>query len=211
MDINDDVDDVIITIKNDVSPLDEGNEEIIESYVNPFYVKFSGSDIRFQKYSDIKSNFNRLLIVCLNNIDCNNIDLAKIYSHDTTENELKQLSNYYCLISAPLTFINNDTIKNCLSIIGKRFVNYFNNNSSFELNNLELVYLIPNMKKIHIEKLLSLYESDISLNDYIENKLISVSMNIGNSNIIQNKLIKLMNQISDFTYWENEKNCNISN
>lgn len=196
---------------NDITMLDPFivNDELVYDNPNPFFIPYTGSKLTFVKTNILMTDYNFIHILCLKNdfeptvMNTNKIQL--FYEPDSDIAELKGQAKTITLLRGPLAMIQLLSIRPGLIEIGKEYLEYFNH-QCYQLRNREIVYLMLETRKKNVKYWINLHEKNITLDKFIEQKIFSSYYNLQDKKM-DNHMIELINQCTDHTYWQDDKNC----
>lgn len=182
---------------------------------NPFYLPMGGSPLRYTKSKFLAQEYDCLYIMCLaNSFNTVHIELVKnFYKKNSTIKELTmsdsstgkaRSSGFLHLIKAPFSLVNNGSIRSGLISISRENLEPFND-GYYDLKPKELVYLMLQTKSSDVESWLGRHHTDISLNNYLRQKIFTSYYHLEDAGI------KTLPLIDDFQYWKNKKHCAVSN
>jgi hypothetical protein len=200
--------------QSDFEALDQFVKEEIVQYEqkNPFYLSAEGSQHKYTKLNVLGSEFKNIYILCLandyQNTESNFNRINLFLEADSDISELNKQSSLVSLVKCPFDVIHNNTIKSGLIVISKDILEMFNP-ECHELGNKELVFLMLNTKESNVKKWIEVYNENNTLDQFIEQKIFSSYYDLNDSQV-KNHLVGLIDQVTDFKYWENERNCTLS-
>jgi len=199
------IDDNLSVINSQIDPLDDNLPVIIStnSY-NPFYLPISGSTLKFSKTHELAKRYNRLLILCLNVMTYQQTEIRKIFDENATFDELCCCSEILTIISAPINVINCNNVREGLLEIPVKFLSIFN--TSLELKESELVYLMVDSVKDDVEYWINIYGSHDYFGEYLHRKRFCMFNKLYDPQINQT-FIDLINNIPKNSFWSNLHNC----
>lgn len=200
---------------NNFSDLDDDiNDDITVQYEyhNPFYLSIEKSKLMFIKTKILADKFDKICLLCLSDdIEINESNKNRIklfFQKDTSFEELIGQKNLITLVQGPFTMINIGSIRSGLLEVESKMLQYFNHNN-YELKNTELVYLMLDTYEKYVNQFLTINTKKNYFDQYIQQKIFSNYYDLNNK-FMNNNLLKLLNNSSEFKYWEDEANCNLS-
>lgn len=195
-----------------LDPFITQNEIINYEQSNPFYLSIEGSKHLYTKIKFLADEYQCIYILCLaDNFQKTKSNINKINLFLEPDSELSELygqNDLVVLIRAPFSLMRNHTIKMGLITIEKNILEQFNN-LDYQLQNKELVFLMLESKETDVENWLKLYRNQSNLDQFIRNKIFFGYHNL-NDTITDNHLLRLISEIADFKYWEDENNCRLT-
>lgn len=203
-------------VKSDIfSDLDECSaDDIIVQYEyhNPFYLSTEKSKLRFIKTKLLADKFDKIYLLCLSDdIEMNELNKNRIklfFQEDTQLEELIGQKNLITLVQGPFNMINIKNIRSGLLEVESTILQYFNHNN-YDLRNTELVYLMLDTYEKYVNQCLTINTKKDYFDQYIQQKIFANYYNLNNK-FMDNNLLTLLNNSSEFKYWEDENNCNLS-
>ncbi len=150
-----------------------------------------------------------LFILCLRDnfksIDSAEKNIGLFYNKDTTVDELKSQSKFVTLLQGPISLVKIPSIKRGLVSVDSDLLNIFND-KKYQLPYSVLVFLMLETESPNVQNWLNLYNRNNDLSSFIKLKIFSSYYNLNDANT-ENSLISLLENVEDFQYWTNEKNC----
>lgn len=199
---------------DDIDMLDPfaDNVEILQyDYPNPFFISLDGSPIQYIKNKFLASEYKNIYILCLTDnfvpSDENKNRIKLFHNNKTDISELKMNSGLVTLIKGPFTLVQQPSVRRGLVIIDKNVLGAFND-KSHNLDDKELVYLMLEAKESRVQKWLEIYDDETNLDEFIEQKIFTSYYQLDDQKINDN-LLRSINNVNNFKYWDNEKNCDL--
>ena len=187
------------------------NDEVIitdDVIVNPFFVNINGDVVQEMDNKKLYSTYNRVLILCLkNNTDLNNVD--RIFNKLVEKDKFNELIKSFTLVKS-----TNQLLKNKLhrrnAVIVERY-QLLDIKHDFELENDEIVILMPEIEEKDLKNYTCLYSSDQDFKQLSKSKLFYKYFN-GNSYKypLQKSLNRITNSLQETDYWTNFYNCGLN-
>lgn len=180
-------------------------------FINPFFVPYTGSDIKYTKTNILADDYKHVYILCLavdyiN--DVHNISKINLFREPNTLNaELIAQSKLVTLLQAPFRIVNIHNIRNGLCIIGSELLRHFNLNC-YQLNQKELVYCMLETREPIVKRWLESYNQG-SLDQFVEQKVFTSYYKI-DDDIASSYVLSLISRESDFKYWQESSNCKLT-
>jgi len=157
---------------------------------------------------ELVQNFKSLYVLCFTDefFDNEYFDNISIFESALSE---KKLENYYknvCLLKAPFSILNNDILKNSISIITHDTIIDLEHKPIDNYNNYTLIVPIFTISKSDIKLYLSQFKNYL-LEDYFKIKFLNYYF----GNIKKIKDVRYMIENSDeSTYWSQAYNCKLN-
>lgn len=157
---------------------------------------------------ELVHNFKSLYILCFTDefFDNEYFDNISIFESALSE---RKLENYYknvCLLKAPFSVLNNDILRNSISIITQDIIGMLEHKPGDTYNNHTLVVPIFTISKSDIKLYLSQFKNYL-LEDYFKIKFLNYYF----GNIKKIKDVSYMIENSDeSTYWSQPYNCKLN-
>ena len=179
-------------------------------YPNPFYLPVDGSPFKYIKKKLLEDEYKNVYILCLSdNYDISNNSKTKLfYNADTTISELMSQHDSIILLRGPFSLVYIRNISFGLVTVYKELLEPFNV-KSYNLNDKELVYLMLETRESDVKSWLTIYESHNNLDNFIRLKIFGNYYKLDDDKFSDN-LLSQINQVDDFKYWEDKKNCYLS-
>lgn len=157
---------------------------------------------------ELYHEFKNLYVLCITDefFDDENFDNISIFEPVLSSSKLENYYKNVCLIRAPFKILNNDIMKNSISIISNDIINLLDHKPEDNYNEYTLVVPIMTISKSDIKLYLSQYKNEL-LNDYFKIKF----MNYYFGNVKKIKDTSYMIENSDESnYWNNPMNCRLN-
>ena len=200
-----------------ISSLEEGIDnggEDVENFdsikiLNPFLpirtlipINDSIKDIDNILYKDIKSNFDKVYILCLKE-KCEIKE--NFYNNKISINELKKFKDDIILYETEIKILQNSFhLKNIL-YLNNEYINIFNH-FQYQLNDKELVLVLLNLKlddfKIYDKQFVGITQ----IEEYFKLKIMNNFYNQSNYTV----LLKLLDSNNEFNFWAKKINCKLN-
>lgn len=191
-----------------VDPLDETlvDPAIVPYQTNPFYLPLTGSTLKFSKTYDIAKKYDRLLILCLNEMTYQQNEIKKIFNRDTSIEDLVECSGLLTVVQCPVSIINCGNVREGLLEVNSKALSIF---SELSLNDTELVYLMVDSLKDDVLSWIKLYATHDYFGKYLHQKRFYMFNKLSDPQI-HRELINLIMNISENSFWDNLQNCGLS-
>ena len=191
-----------------IDPLDEAlvAPVIVPNQTNPFYLPLTGSTLKFAKTYDIAKKYDRLLILCLNEMTYQQNEIKKIFDRDTSIEDLVACSKFMVIVPCPISIINCGNVREGLLEVNSKALSIF---SELSFNDTELVYLMVDSLKDDVLLWIQLYATHDYFGKYLHQKRFYMFNKLNGPQIHRN-LINLIMNISENSFWDNLQNCGLS-
>lgn len=189
--------------ENDKTELDE--EGIIISEINPFYIDYKGSALSFRKNRDLYRDFKKCYLLCLEDNFGDEIEKLELFFTERmpTTRELEEISPFIHLMPCQMNSLKIFGFRKRISLIKKSFLNPFNRGLDLEESNLVIV--IPEVRKYYIQHLLLNQEVKKMVDQFLNLKSFYSYLNME----ISHRYFYLL-EIEDKHYWECPENCKVT-
>lgn len=157
---------------------------------------------------ELYKEFKQIYVLCIIDefFDDEKFDNISIFEPVLSSSKLNNYYKNVCLIKAPFKILNNDIMKNSISIISNDIITLLNHKPDDQYNEYTLVVPIMTICKSDIKLYLSQFKNEL-LNDYFKIKF----MNYYFGNVKKIKNTSYMIENSDETnYWNNPLNCRLN-
>ena len=157
---------------------------------------------------ELVSSFKSLYVICFSDefFDSPNFDNLSIFESVLSESKLQDYYKNVCLIKAPFKILNNDIMKNSISIISNDIISLLEHKPTNEYLEHTLVVPVMTIAKSDIKLYLSQFKNEL-LDDYCKIKF----MNYFFGNVKKIKDTSYMIENADETnYWTNINNCKLN-
>ena len=159
-----------------LDPFATGEEIIQYEQSNPFFVTYSGNDIKYTKNKFLYEEYKNVYFLCLDDQfeeTPENRNLVKLFFEADSEiSELTGQAHLVTLVKGPFILSNITTIRNGLVVIEKKIIESFNH-QCYELRNKEMVYCMLNFRKRDLMTWIKIYQEDSYLEEFIRKKYFS--------------------------------------
>jgi hypothetical protein len=180
------------------------------SHHNPFFLPYEGSKFQNGPIKDMMETYKFIYILCLSNEfkEENIQNMNLFYKKKTEQSTLFNLSKNVTLLKTPSGILELNSILPGLIPVKKNYLECFNH-EGYDLNQIELVYLMLHVKEATVRKFIDFYWNKVIFQDYLQQKTISLWYSLNNKKTDDN-FIHAIIHLEEFRYWDSLEHRNIS-
>ncbi|MEM3062931.1 MAG: hypothetical protein QW303_05245 [Nitrososphaerota archaeon] len=194
---------------NCLDPFATGKEIVQQRYPNPFFLPAEGSFLKHAERKILASGHKHVYILCLRDDfepTKENVRKIRTFFEKNTKPELFMLQQaFVTLVAAPFSVVNFPKIRSGLILVNSKYVNCFNHHG-YSLMENELIFLMLETRERDVRKWIKLYSPEKNIDEFIRQKIFMSYYGL-NDKCMEMRLVKMVSDMVDFNYWEDEKNC----
>jgi hypothetical protein len=176
---------------------------------NPFFVGLHEIPLNKLNEKTLYSTYKRAFVLCMRDSFNNEEDARNIFKFITTNDELKNLGNFFTLVHVSKNLLKNNMHYNQAVIVKKNYLEPFNH-SGIDLEQDEIVIPLYELREKYAKLYSALYESQYSLNKLGDAISLTNFYNTNYKTPVIKQLSQMILNIKEADFWTNKYNCSIN-
>ncbi|ARF09265.1 hypothetical protein Catovirus_2_214 [Catovirus CTV1] len=177
--------------------------------LNPFFVELDKKDLDSMEPRDLHKTFKHVFVMCAKNNFINNNSANFIFDKIITKNDYSQIDNFFALLKCSKNMLYNKTHYDQAKFLTSEQLSIFNNHN-YNLESIEIVIPIYEMKEHAVLLYNSLYDSQFKLNQLEDVLGLLKHYSISNNSVVIKNLSNMIYEMKESEFWKNSQNCNMN-